>query len=109
MNKILIIFFILYLFIGNTVSASLEDDFQNRLLIWEDNISEARNYLRKAEKLFKDGNYNQACKSQKKASNYGVIATNSLIKAFVLNDDSEDIKYLEIALEKWKNIGSLCK
>tara|TARA_Y100001968_G_scaffold301689_1_gene314199 strand:- start:5175 stop:5507 length:333 start_codon:yes stop_codon:yes gene_type:complete len=110
MNKIILTFFlVLYLFTANSVSASFSEDFNKSFNIWENNISLARNYLRKAELFLKDGNYVMACKNQEKASIHGILATKSLINAFTINEDEDNIKYLESTLNKWKKIGNQCE
>ena len=75
---------------------------------WSYKSDLARKYLLEAEASFKEGDVVSACIYQKKASQYGIEATESLIQAFKENGSGEDISNITNGLNKWKELRDFC-
>ena len=91
----------------SAVAESLEN-YDSYMSKWDKNIALASEYLRKAEVSMKEGNPVEGCKNQKKASSYGIKATESLIKAFRISGTTDDLSVFESGLNKWKELGDFC-
>ena len=86
------------------------DDFDTNMKDWRIKIELASKYLRKAEESLKSGNRKQGCLMQKKAGEMGVIATDSLIRAFEIKRSNErELNNLKSGLNKWKELRDFCK
>ncbi len=111
MNSVYILFIVLCSFALNLAPAYSEDatTFDSYMSIWNQNRELASEYLVRAEKALESGDEISACVAQQEASEYGIIATNALIKAFKINNDSSSITNLKVGLQKWKEIGNTCK
>ncbi len=75
---------------------------------WNEKIKIASDYLDKAEQSLKEGDEIQGCIKQRKAAEYGIDATNSLIKAFQERDPNYDMSDIETGLAKWKELRDFC-
>ena len=102
------IFIILNLLFPNPTFASSEIRYQEYMAIWDENISLAKRYLQETEIALNQGDTLVACSSQRKASQYGILATKSRIKADKLKGFSDGIENLEIGLKKWEELGNSC-
>ena len=69
----------------------------------------ATQYLYQAEKFLKEGNKEKGCANQKKASKYGIEATQSLIKAMKINGSTYGLANFESGLNKWRELGDFCE
>ncbi len=95
-------------FISNTVIADLDTDFKSHMQDWNDNSELATEHLKNAEKEFLNGDALQGCVEQRKAANYGISATESLIKAFEINGSTDDLSGVRSGLAKWKELRDFC-
>ena len=100
---------IVFVFFNNSLAyANSENDFDWYMNQWDVNKELASQYLLEAEKAFKEGDELTACATQKEASEYGIQATSSLIKAMELNGTMDSMENLLAGLNKWKEIGEIC-
>ena len=104
--------FLLFLFITfsntQTLYSAPKADYELYIRDWEKNIALASQYLRDAENSMKNGDKLLGCSNQKKASLYGVKATESLIQAFIISGSMEDLSDLKSGLNKWRELGDFC-
>ena len=77
---------------GSVVLASNESNFQTYIEDWTINKELASKYLQEAEDALKTGDELTACTTQRKASQYGIKATESLIKAMELNGSLDGLE-----------------
>ncbi len=91
-----------------TASDTNKGDFQSHINNWNEKIKLASDYLNKAEEELKSGDAIQGCIKQKQAANFGIEATESLIKAFKENGSKGDIENFQTGLEKWKELRDFC-
>ncbi len=103
-----LIFFLYLLILVNPVLADLEIDFNDYMKIWNEKIELASQHLKEAESAFKLGNELEGCVHQRDAANYGVEATESLIKAFEISGSTDDMSNIESGLDKWKELRDFC-
>ena len=100
--------FLCLLILANPVLADYRIDFDGYMKIWNDRIELASHHLKEAESAFKDGDELQGCVQQRKAANYGIEATQSLIKAFEISGSTDDMSNIESGLDKWKELRDFC-
>ena len=105
--------FILILFMipAGTVlgSSAFANDFETYMRAWDDKRTMATEFLLDAEKALKQGDKANGCASQRKASKYGIEATESLIKAMKINGSTEGLEGFESGLNKWRELGDFCE
>ncbi|WP_036892194.1 MULTISPECIES: hypothetical protein [Prochlorococcus] len=82
--------------------------FDNYMNEWNQKISLASDYLETAEMELKNGDELQGCINQRKAANYGIEATQSLIKAFEISNSTEDLSDIKAGLNKWRELRDSC-
>ncbi len=103
---------VLLLLIGtNFAEAGIANDtegFEYHMNIWNVNSTEASKLLKLAEKEFKKGDELQGCVKQRKAAELGIKGTQSLIKAFEINNSSDDLSNIRVGLNKWKELRDFC-
>ncbi len=87
----------------------LADDFETYINEWNKKSELATHYLLKAEKFLKEGNKSKGCSNQKKASEYGINATESLIKAIKINGSTDGLDVFESGLNKWRELRDFCE
>ena len=75
---------------------------------WDQKRELASQYLIEAEKSFKEGDELSACSNQQKASEFGIEATQALIKAMKINGSNNGIENLQAGLDKWRELGKYC-
>ena len=83
-------------------------DFELYMKDWNDKRELATQYLLEAEEAFKEGDEAIGCVIQRKASKYGIEATQSLIIAMKLNGSDQGVENFEYGLNKWKELGDFC-
>ena len=69
---------------------------------------QARIILKEIETDLKEGSRAKVCAKQRKAANYGIEATESLIKAFKINGSNTEIDNLKAGLNKWRELRDYC-
>ncbi len=110
MSKLLGILLILFFCLNQSdlAFAANEKEFLNYMQDWTEKKELASKYLREAEESFKAGDELSGCSIQKKASNYGIEATNSLISAMEAQGATDGLENLEAGLNKWRELGDFC-
>tara|TARA_Y100001968_G_scaffold55698_1_gene46918 strand:- start:449 stop:778 length:330 start_codon:yes stop_codon:yes gene_type:complete len=68
----------------------------------------ASKILQEIETDLKDGSRDRLCARQREAANYGIEATQSLIKAFKSNGSNTESKSLQAGLNKWRELRDYC-
>ena len=103
------LFFTILFFSFPISSVYAQDNQGTYMRIWEENSLLASKYLRKAEEYLKEGNKQEACKMQLKASLYGVKGGESLIKAFELSQtNSRNLQEIKEGIDTWRHLAKLC-
>ena len=110
MPRLITLIFIICLLVceANIVLASEEKDFSSYMRDWTEKKELASKLLRDAENAFKAGDELSGCALQVKASNKGIDATQSLIKAMEINGSTDGLENLEFGLNKWKQLATIC-
>ena len=103
-----LLFVFMIFFNVNILNAEIQREYSSYMDNWDKNINLASQNLRDAEKLMKSGELKKGCIKQKEASVYGVEATESLIKAFLVSGSTNDLSDLEFGLKKWRQLGQFC-
>ena len=103
-----VIFAFLIVFLARPIFADSQLRFQDYMDIWTENSSLASQYLQEAEKALKGGDELQGCAMQSKAGDYGIQATEALIEAFKISDQTDGLSNLEAGLNKWMELRDFC-
>tara|TARA_B100000700_G_C14956190_1_gene814103 strand:- start:161 stop:460 length:300 start_codon:yes stop_codon:yes gene_type:complete len=85
------------------------NDFEVLMKVWDQKRTLATESLLDAEKYLKQGDKAKGCASQRKASRYGIEATESLVKAMKINGSTEGLQGFESGLNKWRELGDFCE
>ncbi len=87
---------------------SAETEFEMYLNDFYQKQELASKILKEIETDLKDGSRENVCIRQKDAANYGIEATESLIKAFEIKGSQTQIENLQAGLNKWKELRDYC-
>ena len=90
------------------ISAYAESEFDVYLSNFYLKQEKASKILKEIEIDLKDGSRDRVCARQREAANYGIDATESLIKAFKMNGSKSEIMNLQAGLEKWRELRDSC-
>ena len=93
---------------NNLVFANSNDQFQYYFENWNQKIKLASQFLDEAEEELKNGNEAQGCIKQRKAADYGIEATQSLIQAFKESESTSDLSDIQSGLKKWEELRDFC-
>ena len=105
LHLILVSFFLLFL---SAISVNAESEFEIHLSNFYQKQERATKILKEIETELKDGIRDSVCARQREAANYGIEATESLIKAFKINGSKNQIENLKSGLNKWKELRDYC-
>jgi len=109
MKKIsLIIFmvFLTYFFLPNKIKAETAlDVYMNDFY---DKSNEAKKLLKEIEITLKEGSRNQVCSRQRRAAKLGLLANDSLIKAFQILGEEPPMEAIKANEIRWKSILNEC-
>ena len=97
-----------YLLFISVMSANAESEFEMYLSDFYQKQEKASKMLKQIEIDLKDGNRDKDCARQREAANYGIEATESLIKAFKTNGSKTEIENLQAGLKKWRELRDYC-
>lgn len=109
--QVLLKVLLLILFLSITsisVFAESSENFEIYMQEWESKRELATKYLLEAEDSLRSGDELSGCANQKKASHFGIEATEALIKAMEINGSMKKMDDLESGLKKWKELGDFC-
>ena len=85
-----------------------ETEFEIYLSDFYQKQEQASKILKEIEIDLKDGSRDRVCARQSEAARYGIEATESLIKAFKINDSKIEMENLQAGLNKWKELRDYC-
>jgi len=103
---IFLIFFFTNLFLLNPILAETPLDFYMNDFYSKSN--EAKQILKEIEITLKEGSRSQVCSRQRKAAKLGLLANDSLIKAFEISGEEVPIKAIKASQLRWKSILNEC-
>ncbi|WP_320667493.1 hypothetical protein [Prochlorococcus sp. MIT 1307] len=106
--KLLLAISLIFLLITIQDGAAFAEDFESYMQEWNEKRELATQYLRDAERALKEGDEAISCTTQRKASKYGIEATESLIKAMKINGSTDGIENFELGLNKWRELRDFC-
>jgi len=106
--KNLLIGFLFVLLIAFLGDPAFAENFDMYMQEWNEKRELATQYLLDAEKALKEGDEATACITQRRASKYGIEATESLIKAMKINGSTDGLENFESGLNKWRELGDFC-
>ena len=92
----------------NPLWAMPASEFDSYMQVWNEKSELASKYLKQAEKQLKLGDKLQGCKTQTLAADYGIQATESLLKAFEISGSTTDLSGLKSGLNKWRQLRDFC-
>ena len=90
------------------MSANAESEFELYLNDFYQKQEKASKILKEIEIDLKDGFRDRVCARQREAANYGIEATESLIKAFKEKGSKTEIENLQAGLKKWIELRDYC-
>ena len=92
----------------SAMSANAESEFELYLNDFYQKQEKASKILKEIEIDLKDGSRDRVCARQRKAANYGIEATESLIEAFKKKGSRTEIENLQAGLKKWIELRDYC-
>ena len=104
---LLSLIFIFHLFYS-VIPVNAESEFEMYLTDFYQKQEKASMILKEIETDLKDGSRERVCARQKEAANYGIEATESLIKAFKAKGSKTQIESLQAGLDKWRELRDYC-
>ena len=109
MKRLLILSLTFYLFLFFLLkSVKAETEFEMYLSDFYQKQDRASKILKGIEIDLKDGSRDRVCTRQREAARYGIEATESLIKAFKINESKIEMENLQAGLNKWKELRDYC-
>ena len=70
--------------------------------------NEAKLILKEIEIILKEGSRTQVCSKQREAAKLGLLANDSLIKAFKIADEEVPMEVINASQLRWKSILNEC-
>ena len=98
----------LVILFSSVISINAESEFEIYLSDFYQKQEKASKILKEIETDLKDGSRDRVCARQREAANYGIEATESLIKAFKTNASKTEMENLQAGLDKWKELRDYC-
>ena len=98
----------LVLLFSSVISVNAESELEMYLSDFYQKQEKASTILKEIETDLKDGSRDRVCARQREAANYGIEATESLIKAFKTNGSKTEIENLQAGLDKWRELRDYC-
>tara|TARA_B100000965_G_scaffold369185_1_gene356397 strand:+ start:178 stop:507 length:330 start_codon:yes stop_codon:yes gene_type:complete len=100
-----LLYFSIFIFL---LPVKADTDFEMYLSDFYKKQEQASTILKEIEIDLKEGSRAGLCARQRKAANYGIEATESLIKAFKINGSNTEIDNLKSGLDKWRELRDYC-
>ena len=104
---ILSLIFTISLFIS-VIPVKAETEFEIYLREFYFKQEQASKILKEIEKDLKNGSRERVCSRQREAANFGIEATESLIKAFKISGSMTQLDNLQAGLDKWRELRDYC-
>ena len=109
MKRVLITYLIFCSFLFfSVIPVKAETEFEMYLNKFYQKQEQASKILKEIESDLKDGSKDRLCARQREAANYGIEATESLIKAFKVNGSITEMESLQTGLDKWRELRDYC-
>ena len=109
MKRLLILSLIFsFLLFISVIRVNAETEFELFLNDFYQKQELASQILKEIETDLKNGSKARICAKQREAANYGIEATESLIKAFKINGSMSEMNSLQAGLEKWRELRDYC-
>ncbi len=108
MKRLFPLLLISFLFFSSVLSVNAESEFEMYLIDFYQKQEKASKILKEIETDLKDGSRDRVCARQREAANYGIEATESLIKAFKINGSKTEMENLQAGLDKWRELRDYC-
>ena len=109
MKRLLLLSLIVSIFLFCLVKpVKAENEFEIYLSDFYQKQERASQILKEIETDLKNGSRDKVCARQKEAANYGIEATESLIKAFEINGSKTQMVNLQAGMNKWKELRDYC-
>ena len=108
MKRLLLLSLILIFLVISQNPVDAETEFNMYLSDFYQKQEQASKILKEIETDLKDGSRETVCARQREAANYGIEATESLIKAFKINGSSTQMENLQAGLDKWRELRDYC-
>ena len=109
MKRLLLISTLLSIFLFLLItSVNAETEFEMLLSDFYQKQEQATKILKEIETDLKGGSRDKVCARQREAANYGIEATESLIKAFKTSGSKTEIENLQEGLNRWKELKDYC-
>ena len=99
---ILLIFCFVNLFLLNPIMA--ETPLEVYMNDFYSKSNEAKHILKEIELTLKNGSRSKVCARQRKAAKLGLLANDSLIKAFEISGEEVPIEVIQASELRWKSI-----
>ena len=100
-----LIAFLLFIYLAPVHAETEFEVYMNNFFIKQEKASQL---LKQIETDLKNGSRERVCARQREAANYGIEATESLIKAFKISGTSSQSKDFNAGLNKWKELRDSC-
>ena len=104
----LLLFISVILLFFSVISVKADSEFDMHLSDFYQKQEKASKILKGIETDLRDGSRDRVCARQREAANYGIEATESLIKAFKTNGSASQMENLQAGLDKWKELRDYC-
>ncbi len=109
MNRLILLFLVFSFFLfSSPTQVNANTEFDMYLSDFYKKQAQASQILKEIETELKDGSRKKVCSRQREAANYGIKATESLIKAFEVNGSQNQIENLKAGLNKWMELRDYC-
>ena len=109
MKRLLILSLIFsFLLFISVIPVNAETEFEIFLNDFYQKQELASQMLKEIETDLKNGSKARICARQREAANYGIEATESLIKAFKINGSKTEMNSLQAGLDKWRELRDYC-
>ena len=107
-HLVLKIIIILFIYISLPISIRAQTTFQFYLNDFYSKRDRAIQILNEIEINLKKGNKNQVCSKQRKAAKLGILANQSLIKAFQILGSNPPMEEIKSSQNRWESILNNC-
>tara|TARA_Y100001978_G_C23352769_1_gene272806 strand:- start:120 stop:449 length:330 start_codon:yes stop_codon:yes gene_type:complete len=105
-NFLLLIYFFTNLFLITPIQAETPLDFYMNDFYYKSN--KAKQILKEIEITLKEGSRSQVCSRQREAAKLGLLANDSLIKAFEISEKEVPMEAIKASQLRWKSILNEC-